>query len=179
MNWKFNYWTILFAVALIGWLLTSVLSKNDQADTLAGTEVVPESPYKLKPAEARQRIKKYNHFYDGIEKLLKDTTSKSNRLKGLVHSNNMEAASARFFQIPLGELHQMLSQYKGHAEMVYAELSLEKDITKQGKGRDVIDLIFSVSPVFEENGEMVEDDAFFDFTTPCPPTCQPPPPSDE
>lgn len=175
MNWKVNYWTVLFAAVCIGWLVSSFLF----------TKEVPEQPTdipinlssdRIPNQVAKARIDSFRiyagafYFYAQRKRTMPEAPPPV-MLEDAIQECKIYNPDVRYFRVPRADLHAMAKA--SPVDTVYAILSLEKKRTNEGDKQE-IDLLFYVGP-----GSADDEGSFYDFTTPCPTTCDPPPPFDQ
>ncbi|MEZ4942070.1 MAG: hypothetical protein R3D58_14420 [Saprospiraceae bacterium] len=141
MNWKLNYWTLLFAIAAAG-----LVYQWNAARPLADDK--PSSPYNIPDSIAYARRLLYASDYaPKVQTFAADSC----------HTVN---GGVLFFGIHEAELTAMASVFTA-ADSVTAFLGL---IPGTGGASDTLDLMFEVYPIYEPLTAK-----YYDFTKPCPP----------
>lgn len=175
MDWKINYWTILFALAAIGLLATLPIFGGEAPTTTATPEVKPV------PDCDTVRIDTIS-FTTGFERI-GEYIIYAEFLKDALNGKSPTAPSdwsiitnldVQYFRLPRCELQQMLERIPNGD--VYAYLSIEDDPDSTKHQR--IDLLFydqaiDLSTVKSGSTAAFSGGNFFDFTNPCPTSCPP------
>lgn len=180
MNWKINFWTLLFALAALA-LLILLLRPNDgpllspgggisvpmACDTSKRIDTIPATV-------AHQRIAEYFAFSQLAEmaiKKIQEDTSIWKPIDSLLVPTNIGLV---YFHLPRCELDQMLRQIPDGD--VYALPILEPDPNypaKEAKKR--ISMIFHDRPYpvppKRETYDVGDDGEYYDFIDPCPNSC--------
>ena len=152
MNWKINYWTILFAVVALASSYLQFFSKPAAAPAAETpkTELAVQQATTCTPTS------------------IPNTLGNSRSAKYLTEWANVQPANAKIinpnvytFLLKKCELQQMLA-YTGTKDSVYAVLGINSATTPTSK--DTIDLLFKVF----SNSTTYQ---YFDFSNPCPPDC--------
>lgn len=175
MNWKINYWTILFALIAIGWQVSCNSSE-------AQSDATPEDTINLLqksiiPNEiAKARIDSFRLYADLFTPYasISEDTSKTN-VGEQIRQRQMINPNIRHFGIPRADLEAMATM--PGADTVFAYLSIISDTTYRGTGRQMIDLIFYSGLVGSAPNTITPADGdggtYYDFTNPCPTSCPP------
>lgn len=153
MNWKMNYWTLLFALAALGLAYQRYAGgQHSQAEiNKEGMDVsCPDSSqYLIDNNTAEQRIARYDSVY--VAKVRRFAADSCNTSNGGVN----------FFGISKCEL-QTMAEVLARYDSVTALMTL---IPGNGGAKDTLDLIFEV----DNNLAPATIKAYYDFTKPCPP----------
>ncbi|MBC7777249.1 MAG: hypothetical protein H7246_17585 [Phycisphaerae bacterium] len=153
MNWKMNYWTLLFALAVLGLGYQRFVAKK--APLLPSTQplnsYIPCSTnqhYNIEDSIADQRITRYMNQY--AQKVQIFASANCNTLNGGV----------QYFGIKKCEIQDMAAAFS-LSDSVNAYVGL---IPGTGSAKDTLDLVFKV---FTTSGAVTH--MYYDFTRPCPP----------
>ncbi len=156
MNWKINYWTVLFALAVIGLAYQAFSGgKGGAAEPEVTAEVAdvqndpscpPYQDYMIPDSTANERILRYKNNYAG--KVQAFAEKECNTLNGGVS----------YFALSKCELED-IAQY----DSVHAYMSL---IPGAPGAMDTLDLLFQV---FGQQPQAIAPAGYYDFTKPCPP----------
>ena len=152
MNWKINYWTLLFALAALGLAYQRYAAgEHPQQEIKKNSMAVLCSDsvhYTIPDSVATQRWQRHNQLY--APKVQAFAADSCNTLNGGV----------LYFGISKCELQAMANSFN-EADSVNALMSL---IPGNGGAKDTLDLIFKV---YTATGALQEQ--YYDFTRPCPP----------
>jgi hypothetical protein len=153
MNWKMNYWTLLFGLAVLGFAyqrFTAGQSQKPEIKKLEAAVSCPDSThYVIADAVASQRMQRYNQGY--ASKVKHFAADSCNVLNGDVLN----------FGISKCELQAMVHSFS-MTDSVTAWLGL---VPGNAGARDTIDLFFQV----DNNLAPTTIVKYYDFTKPCPP----------
>jgi len=149
MNWKMNYWTLLFALAALGLAYQRYAAGQTPKAEMEKTAMGEDEPqFGITDSIAQRRIQRYDNYY--APKVQTFAADSCNTLNGGV----------LYFGIKHGELQSMVDAF-GEADSVSAWLGL---IPGNGGAKDTLDLIFEAyMPLAPEVHQ------YYDFTKPCPP----------
>ena len=177
MNWKVNYWTLLFALSLGALLYMRIAGPSQQTaptpKEAAQTQIkavpdsialcIPDSSYAISLNEFMAGVLDYSPYSKDIPANI--------AAKFGIHNPDVE-----YFHLPRCELDQMLKDV-GPKGNVYAYLAVkEMENPQTHKKEKVITLMFADAattnvdnfPNVQVNGQAVQ---FFDFVNPCPTRC--------
>lgn len=153
MNWKINYWTLLFAVAAAGLLYKQFVSGEKMAPTLENT--LPQVAFATCPSNTIP--------YDtGLVRAARYKTEWADN-QPVGPTEQICNANVRTFLLRKCELQQMLL-YTGTKDSVYAVLGIIPANPSISGQKDTIDLMFQVY-------RNASSSQFYDFSSPCPPVC--------
>lgn len=152
MNWKINYWTLLFAVAVLGLAYQRYAGGQDQKPETGNQRQnisCPETEhYSIPDSVADLRTQRYKQLYaPQVQQFASDSC---NTLNGGVW----------YFGVKQCEMLAMAESFN-EADSIYAMMSLQPG---SGGAKDTLDLIFKV---FTATGPLTHQ--YYDFTNPCPP----------
>lgn len=189
MNWKINYWTLLFAFAVLTWGSTFMASCEQPE------EKIVEAPAPIPPTQCAlleglcEGIKPdsylipadtaalaINGFKGNFKFKVENEEGKKEKVKNLdVYSFHLRRCE---LQSMLCRMEEVEDNREGYGD-VYANLAVRyvdlenKKGKKTGKSEKAITLVFSdAPPKTNEENEMVDfadGTQFFDFVDPCPP----------
>lgn len=168
MNWKVNYWTLLFAAAAIGFFVYMYTRPICPVVNPIPAEC-KNNPTAIPADTAVNRIMKYIGFRQSLTQRLDSIAERDSTLRGeLSGISNLDVL---FFHLPKCEIYEMLEAFPDSD--VYAFLGLEPDPKEKDKNR--ISLLFYDHPVSPESVQEQldgdDDGAFYDFVNPCPTSC--------
>lgn len=156
MNWKINYWTLLFALAALGlvyqWYATGQSLK--QKNKREGLTVACSSgqDFSIPDTIATMRLNRYKGNY--APKVRQFAADSCNTLNGGVY----------YFGIKECELQAMVDTFQ-NADSITAVLGL---IPGTNGAKDTLDLMFEI---FTTMGPILVP-KYYDFTKPCPPCAE-------
>lgn len=152
MNWKMNYWTLLFALAALGLAYQRYATgQQTQAEIEKASQRITCASgldFSIADSTGDQRIQRYKTEY--VPKVKNFAADSCNTMNGGVLS----------FGISECELQEMLNAF-GEVDSVTALMSL---LPGNGGAKDTLDLIFKVAT---STGPLTYQ--YYDFTNPCPP----------
>lgn len=153
MNWKINYWTLLFALAAGGLAYQQYAGgagKTPESKRVGNIITCsPNVHYDIPANVANQRMQLYQQTY--APKVQRFAADSCNTLNGGV----------TYFNIEDCELQAMLDSFQVY-KTVNAFMSL---IPGAGGAKDTLDIIFGVTDSTANSGFL----KYYDFTKPCPP----------
>lgn len=154
MNWKPNYWTLLFALAVLGLAYQQYAGGQHKAkpekEAAQAAFACPDSTHFIIPdSVASERIDRYYENYS--PKVRRFAADSCNTLNGGVLN----------FGINKCELEAMLHSFTG-ADSLTAMMTL---IPGSGGAKDTLDLIFQIYKELMP----IQASQYYDFTHPCPP----------
>lgn len=154
MNWKFNYWTILFLLSFVFTLYKTQFQQSAISSTTTTSIKKCESKDIISPGEALKRIRAHHDAMKAIKKQLEED-------KYDIPVSNFVMDYA---QLPRHELNEMLCHFPQGDVFAYPVIETDpQDSTKQ-----LFSIIFSDQKVDSGQPDFI-DALFFDFTKPCPP----------
>ena len=179
MNFKPNAWTLLFAIAL-GAFLYNMYGSKTTTETPLGTDIVEVCPPLEIPATEFypdwSRYLTYAAFVDSLMEF--GATQCPSFASSFARYDHLVNPNIRSFHLPRCELDSMLRVNPDGDYYAYLVMKNPK------KDSLVIDLVFNHQFIpgtleFEKldktlaakGGESGGSDAFFDFTQPCPDSC--------
>ena len=167
MNFKPNAWTVLFALALGAYLFnmygSKVTTENEDADnnSCQGTQLDT-----IPPLEAFEMFSNYSVYRSG-------------RFMDSLKATGVTNPDVMFFKIPKCELQEMVETFPNGEVIAYLGMKSSADGSSKS-----IDLFFSDKQVISnaeikaggdilaaKGAAMAEDVKFYDFTQPCPDSC--------
>ena len=152
MNWKFNYWTILFLLALAFSGYKTFFQPSSSTDIVEKTKC--DSEHIIPKSEALERIVTHHEVMQGIKVQLE------NDKYDIPVSNFL----MDYVQLPRKELNEMLCFIPDGDVFIYPVVETDpNDSTKQ-----LFSMILSDQKVQSGQPDL-KDIQFFDFTLPCPP----------
>ncbi|PHN05978.1 hypothetical protein [Flavilitoribacter nigricans] len=167
MNWKINYWTVLFAITALGFLIYA-FTRPDCPPVGSSPSVCYAPPDTLTPQEAINRLWPYTLFIENYKNTIEEIAKENPKLDSLV--SDISNLNLRYFHLPRCELNEMLRRRPdGDA---YGYLMLEDDPRNPGKKQISLMFYDKVLPP-DINPESLDDDdgTFYDFINPCPTIC--------
>ncbi len=150
MNWKINYWTLLFALAAVSaaYQWTSAGQASSKMERLI-VNCPAGQQFNISENVAQNRIARYHNNY--APKVRSFAADSCNTLNGGVE----------FFGIKACELQAMVDTFQT-ADSIIAVMCAKAG---SAGAKDTLDLIFQVYTTY---GPVVQS-KYYDFTNPCPP----------
>jgi hypothetical protein len=167
MNLKPNLWTVLFLITAVA--LYYVWSSKNSINTTPNTAVqqnvsaiTEKDPKETKPLVMRGAfMRDYQNYLDRYVPAVKE--------QNVAYSANVANAGILAYELAYKQLEDMYSRYDSLGDpRVYVYPVIRSSIPENSAVADTLDLYFLI----KETGEAPnESDTFYDFTRPCPPTC--------
>lgn len=188
MRSKIKYWPYLFFMMISGMMLISCEMENEHG---AAEQAGPSAEnYGIPFKEGKHRYHKYLKYDQELEELFNVASplaaaTEKDSLKALrkilkkvsaIKNKKIGNIGAKYFHLPPYKIDELIDVLETSltdtlGQQTYALLSLRGE----GANQD-IDLMFYVGNSSSQINGTEPPGSFYDFTDPCPPTCEPPPP---
>lgn len=184
MNWKVNYWTILFAVAGIGWLVSSTILSNKSQHIAQDAEITEgmdnRNRYKIPYDTALTRYKNFKNYAKLFNFPTSEIAKPYDTLKHEIKSKHVMNPDIRYFHLPADGISEFINIFRGLQDSINSKTYAILSLKKAGKDADSANANKEIDLMFYVDGNSLDgtDGDFYDFTTPCPDLCDPPPPFD-